>query len=248
MHMTQWLEGGPAFNLWSLTIAITGLLLTVFGLYLAFNSRREKRPLYLTNSFEVLSKERKVDGLEVTLSGLSIPSLTITRVALWNAGRETINRTDILAVDPLRIVSSTAAKILGAKLSHVQRHVNDVQIEVRDECVLVTADFLDFKDGCIVDIYHVESTAFKVVGTLKGSPYPADSRAESRYKADLAANWFFKQVPESLIKLHPVLATLLIFPLYVPFRLATIPFAIVEMLMRPLSQSTSGPPDGFKLK
>jgi len=231
-----------------MAIAVVGLVLTIFGLYLAFNSRREKRPLYLTNSYEVISKERKVEGLEVTLSGISVPSLTVTRVAFWNAGRETIDRADLVASDPLRIEGTGGAEILGAKLSYMHRPVTDVQIETRTGSVLITLDFLDFQDGCIVDIYHVSPAAFRVLGTLKGSPYPADSKIENRYKADQAADWFFNMIPQSLRNLPPIVTTVIVFPFYFPFRLATLPFGLIEMLVRPLSHSRTGLPDKYELK
>lgn len=248
--MHDWFEGGRSFNFWSFVIGVIGLVLGLYGLYVTFRFKREKRPLYLTSSYEVISTSHSVDGLQITLQGVVVSSLTVTRMSFWNAGRETMHRSDIAASDPIRIVAlRPGITILGAKLAHVCRPVNDVSISATADAVAIEFDFLDRGDGCVVDLYHSSPSGFSVIGTLKGAPPPTDARRAKRYKVDLAADWFFDRIATPLTEGMPApIAFLLTFPLYLPFRLLSMPFGLLEMFFRPFRAESAEPPKGLQLK
>ena len=223
---------------------------TICGLWadLAFRYKREKRPLYLSTSYEVISSARKIDGLQISLNGVAIPSLHVTRLAFWNSGRETIHGTDLVSGDLLRIEPTLPIEILGAKLSHTHRPATAVTIAVDQKRASLSFEFLDHNDGCVVDIYHAAPATFRVLGTIKGSVAPADARVAGRYKADRAMDYFFENVPKSIRNLSPLVATALILPFYLPIRLISLPFGIAELLLRPLRLESWAPPEGFDLK
>ena len=248
--MQDWFDGGRSFNFWSFAIGVVGIVLGLYGLYIAFRSKREKRPLYLSNSYEVVSGTHAVEGMQITVHGTVVSSLTVTRISFWNAGRETMHRADIVAADPIRISPlNPDTTILGAKLAHVCRPVNDIQIAPAAHAVGITFDFLDHSDGCIVDLYHSLPSAFCVTGTLKGAPPAADARKAKRYRVDLAADWFFDRIASPLTKALPsTFAFMATSALYLPFRLLSMPFGFLEMFFRPFRPESAEPPKGLDLK
>lgn len=248
--MQVWFDGGRSFNFWSFVVGVVGLVLGLYGLYAAFKSKREKRPLYLTDFYEVVSRDHAVDGLQITVHGIAVTSLTVTRVSYWNAGRETMHRSDIVATDPIRVSSQDlGAKILGAKIVGVCRTVNDLQITPSADSVAITFDFLDQGDGCTIDVYHSVPSAFCVMGTVRGSPPAADARRAKRYKVDLVADWFFDRVGKPIMRAVPQpFDFLVLVPLYIPLRILTLPFGILEMFIRPFREESADLPKALDLK
>lgn len=246
--MQEWFDGGRGFNFWSFLVGVVGVLLGLLGLYLAYKSKREKTPLFVTNSYEVVSRDHAVDGLEVSIHGIAVPSLTVTRISFWNAGRETMHRADLVALDPVRVLpANPEVKILGAKIVAVCRSVNDIQIATSEQSVALTFDFLDKGDGCTIDIYHALPSEFSVSGTMKGAPPARDARRARRYKVDLLVDWFFAHVARPITRAVPEpFDFLAIVPLYLPFRSLTLPFGIVEMFIRPFRQEIADIPKALE--
>ena len=97
---------------------VTGFAGIVIGIFAAYSFRPRSRLATQTNSLEVLGR-RPVLPAEISFvfRGQQVPSVTLSRIALWNVGNTTLKGDQIVAADPLRIVTSTGSNCLTHLLS-----------------------------------------------------------------------------------------------------------------------------------
>lgn len=165
--LNAWLAGSPSLNLLFLFLAVTSLLASI---YFFAKSQREKKPVYMMKEFLLIKDSvSAVPGLSISFDGKKIPNLSLTKVAIWNRGRETINRGDIASADRLRLDLKSEGLILGSNIAFVRRSVNDVTLESAETSVLINFDFLDHLDGAVIDVYHSGKGTLSISGTLKGA-------------------------------------------------------------------------------
>jgi len=93
-------------------INIVSILVSAIGVILAIyyyqKAHRIKKPLYTTSSFNLLGDNlNEISNLEIKYLNKEIKTLTATKIALWNGGKETINRIDIPLNAPLIIKAKT---------------------------------------------------------------------------------------------------------------------------------------------
>jgi hypothetical protein len=161
-----WLTGSASLNLLFLTLAIVSLLVSI---YFYVKSKREKLPVYIVRKYPLIEdKVAAVSGLNISFNGLEISNLNLTKIAVWNNGRDTIHRTDIASADRLRIALVGGGVVLGAKCSFVSKEVNCINLSVEKDLVFIDFDFLDYSDGAVIDLYHSGKGDIKLKGTLKG--------------------------------------------------------------------------------
>lgn len=89
----SFLDGSSIFNLTTLILAIIGILLTI---YFAAKSRRKKEPKYLMRTISLISSNiKKIKFLNILYKKLEIENLSVTKLAFWNNGKETIRSSDV---------------------------------------------------------------------------------------------------------------------------------------------------------
>src|SRR6185295_17242605 len=91
---------------WEKMAAIIGVLIGVIGIYLAFVGWKRKKLMYAMGSNSIFSGlEHTVPDVEVKFAGYGQPitALTVTKIAIWNAGNETIKKQDVVKDDPIVI-------------------------------------------------------------------------------------------------------------------------------------------------
>lgn len=143
-------------------ISLVSLAVGSAGIVLAFVFYKRSKPTrqiaYASRTFRIISdKCRKVAGLDVIFEGEFVPSLSITRMAIWNAGSEPLRTADIARSDPLSISPRKAAIILKLHLLEVTRQASRVALEggkVVEEPHRLSFDFLNPGDGLMVEITH----------------------------------------------------------------------------------------------
>src|SRR5438045_1267463 len=86
-------------------VAVLGVIGTIGGivisilLYKLSSSRRLLA--YATRTFRIIPAFRiKLSGLQVTYNSYDVKSLSVTRVTIWNAGNESLRRSDIPQAHP----------------------------------------------------------------------------------------------------------------------------------------------------
>ena len=138
-------------NLISLAIGVAGIVLA----FVFYNRAKPvKRLAFATRTFRVISeRHRSVVGLIVKMDGRVVPALSVTRLAVWNAGTETLRGEDFPSVDPLHIVSRRDSDVIKAKVLETSRDV--IQVEIATSAVSVKSAsvslaFLDPGDGFLI--------------------------------------------------------------------------------------------------
>src|SRR4051794_13301380 len=90
---------------WDRVLTIAGFVLGVIGLigiYFSYMGWKRKKPYYLIRSTNIFTGiDHMVPNVEVKFPGYgpTIKALTVTKIALWNAGSETIKKADIVKGD-----------------------------------------------------------------------------------------------------------------------------------------------------
>ena len=168
--MMELLEELTPLNLISLALAVTGIIIS---LYLYQVSKREKLPVFNMKSFNLLSSQvTKVEGLEFSYKGRDIDNLTLTKIALWNQGKEPINSDDIAPQDKLKVVAIGDTSILEHEVIFVPNPVNNFKTSVNSDCktISLSFDYFHFNEGIVISLYHTgkSSDDIKITGTIKG--------------------------------------------------------------------------------
>src|SRR3990167_2419551 len=95
------IANNPYLMILSYILATIGVILAIV-FYL--RSKREKRPTYqVYNRTLIEGVHTELSDLKVLYKNEPQKRVTVTKLAFWNAGRETINRVDIVDTDILRI-------------------------------------------------------------------------------------------------------------------------------------------------
>jgi len=144
-------------NLVSIALGIAGVLLAV---YFYKQSKPIRQLSFACRTFRIISdKCQRVPGLGVAYEGKDIPSLSITKLAVWNAGTEALRAQDIPSSDPLVIaVRGSKVHLLKVAVIEVTHTANaaSVQFSVNDgnEPAKLTFEYLNPGDGLLVDVVH----------------------------------------------------------------------------------------------
>lgn len=159
-------------------IATVGLVVSVVGIPLAFflARRTRQRPelRYAIDFDMILRKDSNLfdRGLYMTLGNHRIDSISRSRFALWNHRGDTIEQTDILKDDPLRVQLEKGDEALQARVLGMSREQVAVTTAIdasNPSSVLIDFRFLDGTDGAIIEIIHRGPSKPTILGTLKGA-------------------------------------------------------------------------------
>lgn len=174
--------GSPWLNLLFLVV---GLVSFVASIYFYIASRKDKLPVYVVKVFRLIKNNvGAIENLALRYQDKPIRSLSVGKVALWNRGRETINRVDIANADRLRVALAGNGEVLAAKISFVRRGVNNISLSTESNAVYVEFDFLDNLDGCVLDVYFTGESSLTVRGTIKGASGIKQAQLDSDYLVD----------------------------------------------------------------
>lgn len=154
----------------STTIGI--ILLLIFY----FKSKRIRKPKFFVWSFNLIKDaSKKLKKLEVIYSKKKIENLTVTKIAFWNDGKETIRKDDIPQAAPLKIVINNKYKILEAEVIKRTNEENLVKvIKKNNKSIIVTFDYLDKGEGATIQVIHTgqSSEDINFIGKIKGAGPP----------------------------------------------------------------------------
>ena len=134
------------------------------------------RPVYSRRSFRVIgfNKDEFLQDVEILYHGKRIDRLTRTRLIFWNSGKRIIRGSDIVAEDAVRCELSLGALALEVRVIKHTRDANKFMARIDDNSqnrVLLNFDYLDPKDGAVVEILHTDSVRDPAVkGTIRGVP------------------------------------------------------------------------------
>lgn len=158
-----------------------GSLLGIIGIatgYLFFLAARKRKLLRYEIETKILIKnfEYEIDGLQISYHNNPIKNLAVTRVYLWNAGRDVIRKNDIPSTDPISFF------VQGSLVGHPKLEFyglrNRNQFELRHgehkDRFIVDFSYIDFRDLCRIEFFHTFSDDQKVAvsGSVIGCGRP----------------------------------------------------------------------------
>ncbi|AWL09499.1 hypothetical protein HME7025_01646 [Aquirufa nivalisilvae] len=152
-------NGNPALNIISLLLGVAGIL---FSFYFYFKSKRSKIPTFAIRTINLIrDKIQKIDTVEILYSGEKVNNLSISKIAIWNDGKETINKTDVASNNPLKIKIKDNFKFLDAKVLYQKNDANDfiIQISTDRNFINIAFDYFDFEDGIVLELFHTGNTS-----------------------------------------------------------------------------------------
>ena len=157
----------PVLTVLSLTIGVIGVILTL-------RSMRAKRPTWSIHSHNLVSAAAAaLPELDIRYGDRKAENLTVSRIAFWNGGTETIGGQDIAEADPLRVVASGRAELLEVGIIKANSPANRFAVtKVEDgKAAKVAFDFLDRGHGAVIQAIHtgISSEDLHVEGTVKGA-------------------------------------------------------------------------------
>lgn len=173
MTLPSFLSDTLGFNIVSLSVTIIVTILISFFFYCL--SRRIRLPNYAIRTVNIIKeKAKKINGIQVTYREAPIENFSISRIALWNNGKETINRADVASSDKLRIESLGEVKLLDAQIIYEKNTVNKFSLnldEIQNQRILINFDYFDFSEGIILQVFHTGETGeeIEIRGTIKGA-------------------------------------------------------------------------------
>lgn len=150
-------------------VTIISIFLTVF---FYFKSRRKRVPFYSCRSTRLIQRDvNQINCLEVFYDKRKLTALTITKLAFWNNGRDTISKTDIAEKDRVRVQIKEAYEILSCEVIAQTKEANNVVVSMADDrkSVSISFDYLDYKEGVVLKIRHTgsESEDLEIKGSIK---------------------------------------------------------------------------------
>src|SRR5690242_3696669 len=98
------LVSNPWIVLATLIIGILGFPVGILGVYLTVRAWKRKTPKILKRSSNLVEGlSDRMSKVKILFNNAEVTNLTITKIAFWNAGNETISRDDITVAEPLII-------------------------------------------------------------------------------------------------------------------------------------------------
>ena len=144
----------------------------IIGVLLYLATRRVQDPSWARRSNNVLRDHvSRIEGVNITFDGQSVSSLTISRIVLWNRGRDAISSSDI--TEPIKLVAVGDIEILETRILQVTRPANLFELsDTRGgtECE-VSFHYLGHGDGAVIQVIHtgVSSRNLDMTGQFKNA-------------------------------------------------------------------------------
>ena len=173
-QFAEWLSVNPwLLSVASIIIALLGVTLTIIFF---IKSKKIKLPYYAVRSVNLVrDMVSSIESLEMLYSGEHIENLTATKIALWNAGHDTINSQDIASAAPLT-VHIKGGKILDAKVDQTKNPANNFSVDIADDksSATIQFDYIDKNEGVVIRLFHTgrSSEDIEIRGKIKGVGKP----------------------------------------------------------------------------
>lgn len=154
-------------------LGIMSLLLT---LYLYNKSRKYKKINYAKKSHTLIYNfNPNIDKLSLKYGETLVKNVTITFLAIWNSGNETIYLSDTSGDAPLSVYTADKKQVLETKIIYFSNKLNAFKIKKIDKDGFVMSfDYIGKKEGIILKIVHTgtSSKGITAVCPIKGAETP----------------------------------------------------------------------------
>jgi len=147
-------NNNPLINFASLVLAILGIFFTVY-FYVRSNKNRE--PIYIIRTINLISDSLfKIVPVEILFSGHKINKLSISKIALWNDGKEAIRPENLAPNEPIKLFIDKKFDILAADILFRKNNANNFQIEISEDkkSINISYDYFKHEEGLVMQVVH----------------------------------------------------------------------------------------------
>lgn len=159
-------------------IGVAGVILAIVSIAVSWYlwGADTKKPVWVSRRVRLVEDyHATLPELEVLYRREPVRNLSVTYIAFWNAGRQTIRRSDLNVSNShrLSIVAThgstmEASKILDAKVIEINNPATAPTVEIDDARTRARLDFqyLDKDNGCVLRVLHTGGPGSHI--TIKG--------------------------------------------------------------------------------
>jgi len=133
---------------------------------------KNKKPYYSFALYDIIDPSNtKVTDVEVFYLGKQVSNISIIKYAFWNGGRRTIDKSDLVPAEPIKLLLKQGI-ILNVKTDSTLNKANDFKYIVSDDLTEVDIyfEYLDKNDGIVLDIINTCKNSDDIIcsGMIKG--------------------------------------------------------------------------------
>jgi hypothetical protein len=193
--MVQWFTD----NWFAVVSLVIAAILACVGLYFGWHGWKRKWLVYHLRGNNIFrGLQHTVPDVEVKFAGYgpTIAALTVSKITFWNAGNETINKSDIVKDDQLRVQVFGDALIMSVRVVGCTSTLNEIECTVTRErtSATITFNYLDHNQGAVIQVFHTGPVTHSVQlrGTIKGVGSISAPRSHNRSPSDYTPTpkWF----------------------------------------------------------
>ncbi|EDP96392.1 hypothetical protein U8527_09795 [Kordia algicida OT-1] len=191
----------------NLTFLILAILSIVLAIYFYIKSKKEKKPVYSLQTTKLIENNiSSIEKLNISFADKPVKNLSVTKLAFWNAGKQSIRDNDFVQADRLRILPIDDFTIFDYKVDF-ENNLNNVKVkQKKDSSLIITFDYLDLNQGIILSIFHNGNANKSIVikGSFIGSKKVSRSKERKRLSYFIENNLFYNFIIEPP-KMYPIL-------------------------------------------
>ncbi len=229
----EWLNHNPLLNLVFLILAILSIVISVI---LYIKSKRKKRPCFHMKTFKLIEDSiKEIEAVEILYQGQTVKNLSLSKVALWNSGSDTINSEDIAPKDPLKLVITKGTKLLAAQIIYSTNSINNFSLtpDLQSGEIGISFDYFDRNEGIVIQIYHTGVSNDNVIlsGTVKGVSRVVKASTEEDYYLHLVT----APIDSALNRIKSRMARVIVIVFLIPIFIAlAIPLMFLDKVTLPM--------------
>jgi hypothetical protein len=179
-------------------LTIAGVLFGIISVVLAVvfyrRSVRAREPRYIMESWRVISEsESRIRHFTMRIGDNELKHVSLTKILFWNAGRETILRSDVSQNAPLRLGIRAPARIYDVSIPFTSKPECDFRVSNQSFAeAKIDFEFVGHGDGCVIQVIHDArspaelhlSAGFKGFDLKRVRPRPVWQQAKRPLTAD----------------------------------------------------------------
>ena len=163
-----------ASDIYTIIAIFVGLIALPFTYFIGRRNRTLPDIRYAIDSDIILNPDDRLldQNLEMTIGGHQITSISRTRLAFWNQRGDAVRGTDIVKSDPIRLEFAEGDTPLQARTLSSSREQINLTASINSAnpaSVNITFEFLNSRDGAIIEIVHQGTEQPRLTGTLIGA-------------------------------------------------------------------------------
>ncbi len=157
-----------------IVIGVAGVILGVITSYIFYRIGKKRRELCWSIDSTNLIKgySSLFEKLEIQYEGQNIENLTVSKMAFWNSGNETIDGKDIAIPPHIFLTDKSDTRILDAKIMKTSTIGNNFELhrEPDDPIIVLSFNYVDPQQGVVIQVVHngVSILPLMMGGEVKG--------------------------------------------------------------------------------